>query len=128
MVSVLSKRHPNRLTNPALSVGLPAFLTKVTGIFSSLMLSQYTADTLVVEQRILSVPAFIQSIPTARALGFREFNPGHSVAKAKNVIRRHVAHQDKDRPLYPNHNKMKELFKSGETLEEAEKVVGNLEG
>ena len=55
----------NRLNNPALSVGLPAFLTKGAGMFSGLMLSQYTADHLIVEQRILSMPASIQSIPAA---------------------------------------------------------------
>lgn len=65
MVSVLSERRLNRLLNPALSVGLPAFLTKGAGMFSGLMLSQYTADTLIAEQRILSAPACIQSIPAA---------------------------------------------------------------
>ncbi len=65
MVSVLSERRMNRLNNPALSVGLPAFLTKGAGMFSGLMLSQYTADTLIVEQRILSTPASTQSIPAA---------------------------------------------------------------
>jgi len=55
----------NRLNNPALSVGLPAFLTKGAGMFSGLMLSQYTADMQIVEQRILSAPASIQSIPAA---------------------------------------------------------------
>jgi histidine ammonia-lyase len=65
MVCVLSERRLNRLTNPALSVGLPAFLTKGAGMFSGLMLSQYTADSLIVEQRILSTPASIQSIPAA---------------------------------------------------------------
>ncbi len=65
MVSVLSERRLNRLLNPALSVGLPAFLTKGAGMFSGHMLSQYTADSLIVEQRILSVPASIQSIPAA---------------------------------------------------------------
>jgi histidine ammonia-lyase len=65
MVCVLSERRLNRLTNPALSAGLPAFLTKGAGMFSGLMLSQYTADTLIVEQRILSMPASIQSIPAA---------------------------------------------------------------
>jgi histidine ammonia-lyase len=65
MVSVLSERRLNRLLNPALSVGLPAFLTKGAGMFSGLMLSQYTADTLIVEQRILSTPSYIQSIPAA---------------------------------------------------------------
>jgi histidine ammonia-lyase len=65
MICVLSERRLNRLTNPALSAGLPAFLTKGAGMFSGLMLSQYTADTLIVEQRMLSVPSSIQSIPAA---------------------------------------------------------------
>jgi len=65
MVSVLSERRLNRLLHPALSVGLPAFLTKGAGIFSGHMLSQYTADMLIVEQRILSTPSCTQSIPAA---------------------------------------------------------------
>lgn len=65
MVSILSERRMNRLNNPALSVGLPAFLTKGAGMFSGMMLSQYTADMQIVEQRILSAPASIQSIPAA---------------------------------------------------------------
>ena len=65
MVCVMSERRLNRLNNPALSEGLPAFLTKGAGMFSGLMLSQYTADMQIVEQRILSTPASIQSIPAA---------------------------------------------------------------
>jgi len=65
MVSVMSERRLNRLNNPALSVGLPAFLTKGAGMFSGMMLSQYTADMQIVEQRILSAPASVQSIPAA---------------------------------------------------------------
>jgi len=65
MVCVLSERRLNRMLNPALSQGLPASLTKGAGMFSGMMLSQYTADTLIVEQKILSNPAFIQSIPAA---------------------------------------------------------------
>jgi histidine ammonia-lyase len=65
MVSIMSERRMNRLNNPALSVGLPAFLTKGAGMFSGMMLSQYTADMLIVEQRILSSPASIHSIPAA---------------------------------------------------------------
>lgn len=163
MVSVLSERRMNRLNNPALSVGLPAFLTKGAGMFSGLMLSQYTADTLIVEQRILSAPASVQSIPAAadqedfvsmgmntaiknkqildnaygilgiefmaaaQALDFREHVPGKGVAKAKEVIRKHVEFLDVDRPLYEDHNKMKALVKSCEILEEVEKTVGSLE-
>ncbi|RCK74854.1 MAG: Histidine ammonia-lyase [Anaerolineae bacterium] len=163
MVCVLSERRLNRLTNPALSVGLPAFLTKGAGMFSGMMLSQYTADMLIVEQRILSMPASIQSIPAAadqedfvsmgmntalknqqildnaygvlgiefmaaaQALDFRDFQPGRGVQKARQVIRRYVAHLDEDRPLYPDHNTMKELVKRGEILDEVEKEIGSLE-
>ena len=35
------------------------------GMMSGMMLSQYTADSLIVEQRILSAPASIMSIPAA---------------------------------------------------------------
>ncbi len=65
MVSVMSERRMNRLNNPALNSGLPPFLTKGAGMMSGFMLSQYTADMLIVEQRILSMPASIQSIPAA---------------------------------------------------------------
>ena len=65
MVSVLSERRLNRLLNPALSVGLPPFLTQGAGMMSGHMLSQYTAGMMIVEQRILSNPAYVQSIPAA---------------------------------------------------------------
>ena len=65
MVCVMSERRMNRLNHPALNVGLPSFLTKGAGMFSGLMLSQYTADMMIVENRILSMPASIQSIPAA---------------------------------------------------------------
>ena len=64
-VCVLSERRINRLMNPHLSMGLPAFLTKGAGMFSGLMLSQYTAGALVCENRILSNPAATGSIPAA---------------------------------------------------------------
>ena len=132
-------------------------------MFSGMMLSQYTADSLIVEQRILSMPASIQSIPAAadqedfvsmgmntaikngqildnaygilgiefmaaaQALDFRKFVPGRGVQAAHEVIRKYIAHLDEDRPLHSDHNKMKELVKSGEILEKVEKVVGKLE-
>ncbi len=64
-VGALSERRLNRLMNPHLSVGLPAYLTKGAGMFSGLMLSQYTAGALVCENRVLSTPAAIGSIPAA---------------------------------------------------------------
>jgi histidine ammonia-lyase len=64
-VAVLSERRHNRLMNPHLNAGLPAFLTKGAGMFSGLMLSQYTAGALVCENRILCHPAATGSIPAA---------------------------------------------------------------
>ena len=64
-LSALSERRLNRLMNPHLSAGLPAFLTKGAGMFSGLMLSQYTAGALVCENRVLSHPAATGSIPAA---------------------------------------------------------------
>jgi histidine ammonia-lyase len=162
MVCVLSERRLNRLTNPALSQGLPAFLAQDPGFYSGLMLSQYTADHLIVEQRILSAPASVQSIPAAadqedfvsmgmntalkngqildnaygvlgiefmaaaQALDFREFTTGLGTQAAHRTIRKHVEYLGVDRPLYPDHNRMKDLVKSGEILNEVENVVGKL--
>jgi len=64
-LGVLSERRTNRLLNPHLSRGLPAFLTKGAGMFSGLMLSQYTAGALVCENRVLCTPAAVGSIPAA---------------------------------------------------------------
>jgi len=162
MVSVLSERRMNRLTNPALSQGLPDFLAHEPGFYSGMMLSQYTADHLIVEQRLLSAPASVQSIPAAadqedfvsmgmntalkndqildnaygvlgiefmaaaQALDFREFTPGEGSQVARDVIRKYVAHLDVDRPLYPDHNQMHDLVKSGEILSAVEGAVGPL--
>ena len=46
--------------------------------------------------------------------------------KAKDVVRKYVNFLDIDRPLYPDHTAMQELVKSGEILEEVEKVTGSL--
>ena len=64
-VAALSERRLNRLMNPHLSMGLPAFLTKGAGMFSGLMLTQYTAGALVCENRVLTHPAATGSIPAA---------------------------------------------------------------
>ncbi len=65
MIAVLCERRTNRLLNRNLSVGLPAFLTKGAGMFSGLMLTQYTQGMLICESRILSAPASTGSIPAA---------------------------------------------------------------
>ncbi len=60
----ISERRINRLVNPHLS-GLPAFLTSEGGIESGMMIAQYTAASLVSENKILSHPASVDSIPTS---------------------------------------------------------------
>ena len=68
----------------------------------------------------------IEFIAAAQALDFRDFSPGIGVQKAKAVVRKHVAHLDIDRPLYPDHTKMKEVVKSCEILEAVENAIGSL--
>ena len=60
----IAERRIERLVNPHLS-GLPAFLTNDGGLHSGLMLAQYTAAALVSENKILSHPASVDSIPTS---------------------------------------------------------------
>jgi histidine ammonia-lyase len=162
-VAVISERRLNRLMNPHLSVGLPAFLTKGAGMFSGMMLSQYTAGALVCENRVLSHPAATGSIPAAadqedfvsmgwttalktrqiidnaqaviaiellagaQAIDFRApLKPGRGVQAAYEVVRRHCAHLEEDRPLYNDINSLKEVVQSGEVLDAVEKAVGVL--
>jgi histidine ammonia-lyase len=162
MVCVLSERRMNRLTNPALSVGLPPFLTKGAGMFSGMMLSQYTADMQIVEQKTLSAPAFIQSIPAAadqedfvsmgmnsslktrqildtacgvlgielmaaaQAIDFRDYTPGNGTRAAHRAVREHVEYLDVDRPLYRDHNVMRDAVKNLAVLEAVEAEIGAL--
>lgn len=61
----ISERRIERLLNPALNEGLPPFLSSHTGINSGMMVCQYTAAALVSENKILSHPASVDSIPTS---------------------------------------------------------------
>jgi histidine ammonia-lyase len=162
MVCVLSERRMNRLTNPALSAGLPPFLTKGAGMFSGLMLSQYTADMQIVEQKTLSAPAYIQSIPAAadqedfvsmgmnsslktrqildtacgvltiemiaaaQALDFRDYTPGRGTQAAHRAVRQHVEFLDVDRPLYRDHNAMRDAVENLSVLNAVESEIGEL--
>lgn len=60
----ISERRLERLVNPALS-GLPAFLTKRGGLNSGFMIVQYSAASLVSENKILAHPASVDSIPSS---------------------------------------------------------------
>ena len=61
----ISERRSERLMNPALNEGLPAFLATRPGVESGLMMAQVTAAALVAEMRVLATPASAASIPTS---------------------------------------------------------------
>jgi histidine ammonia-lyase len=61
----ISERRIERMLNPALSNGLPAFLTEDGGLNSGFMIAQYVAASLVSEDKVLVHPASADSIPTS---------------------------------------------------------------
>ena len=61
----VSERRIERLVNPALSNGLPAFLTREGGVNSGFMIVQYSAAALVSENKVLAHPASVDSIPSS---------------------------------------------------------------
>ncbi len=61
----ISERRLERLVNPNLSDGLPAFLTTDGGLNSGFMIPQYVAAALVSENKVLCHPASVDSIPTS---------------------------------------------------------------
>ena len=60
----VAERRIERLTNGSLS-DLPRFLTKEGGLNSGFMIAQYTAASLVSENKVLAHPASVDSIPTS---------------------------------------------------------------
>ena len=60
----ISERRLERLVNPQLS-NLPAFLTREAGLNSGFMIVQYSAASLVSENKVLAHPASVDSIPSS---------------------------------------------------------------
>ncbi|HEV2452189.1 MAG TPA: histidine ammonia-lyase [Streptosporangiaceae bacterium] len=61
----ISERRVDRMLDPAFSRGLPPFLAPDAGTNSGFMLAQYTAASLVSENKVLAHPASVDSIPTS---------------------------------------------------------------
>ncbi len=61
----IAERRIERLVNPSLNEGLPAFLVDNGGLNSGLMIAQYTAASLVSENKTLVTPASVDSIPSS---------------------------------------------------------------
>ncbi|HOR85392.1 MAG TPA: histidine ammonia-lyase [Bacillota bacterium] len=60
----VSERRLERLVNPQLN-DLPAFLTRKGGLNSGFMITQYTAASIVSENKVLAHPASVDSIPSS---------------------------------------------------------------
>src|SRR5213594_2871775 len=60
----LAERRIERIVNPDLSSGLPAFLSRQPGLESGFMSAQIAAAALVADCRVLATPASVQSVPT----------------------------------------------------------------
>ena len=61
----IAERRIDRLVNPLVSDGLPAFLSPSTGLHSGYMIAQYVAAALASELKTLAHPASVDSIPTS---------------------------------------------------------------
>jgi len=61
----ISERRLDRMLDPAFSRGLPPFLAPAAGTNSGFMLAQYTAASLVSENKVLAHPASVDTIPTS---------------------------------------------------------------
>ncbi|MCH3913770.1 MAG: histidine ammonia-lyase [Acidaminococcaceae bacterium] len=61
----VSERRLERLVNPALSYGLPAFLCRKGGLNNGFMIAQYAAASMVSENKIYAHPACVDSIPSS---------------------------------------------------------------
>src|SRR5439155_776929 len=60
----IAERRIERIVNPDLSAGLPAFLAREPGVESGFMTPQIAAAALVADCRVLATPASVQSVPT----------------------------------------------------------------
>ncbi len=61
----ISERRLERMVNPQLSNGLPPFLSNSPGVNSGMMIIQYTAASMVSENKVLAHPASVDSIPSS---------------------------------------------------------------
>ncbi len=82
----ISERRTERLVNGSLS-GLPRFLTEHGGLNSGLMIAQYTAASLVSENKVLCHPGSVDSIPTSANQEDHNSMGSISAQKAWRVLR-----------------------------------------
>lgn len=82
----ISERRTERMVNPHLSGGLPPFLAKDSGVNSGFMIVQYTAASLVSENKVLAHPASVDSIPSSANQEDHVSMGSISTRKAKTIL------------------------------------------
>lgn len=82
----ISERRIERLVNPQLNNGLPPFLTKAIGLNSGFMIVQYTAASLVSENKVLSHPASVDSITSSANQEDHVSMGSISARKARDIV------------------------------------------
>ncbi len=68
----------------------------------------------------------IEMLTAAQGMDFHPFKPGRGTGIAHQIIRKHVLHMEKDRPLYRDIESVRELVVSGEIVGAVEKTIGRL--
>src|SRR5215211_4286622 len=147
----ISERRVERLVNPSLSGGLPAFLTMDGGLNSGFMIPQYVAASLVSENKVLAHPASVDSIPTSagqedhvsmgNAAGLKAWQvlagaegveflaplqPGVGVRAAREFVRTLSPRLRDDRPLAPDIEAVAAAVRDGSLVEAVEAEAGEL--
>lgn len=82
----ISERRIERMVNPHLSGGLPGFLVKECGLNSGFMIVQYTAASLVSENKVFAHPASVDSIPSSANQEDHVSMGSISARKAKMIL------------------------------------------
>ncbi|PID29066.1 MAG: histidine ammonia-lyase [Candidatus Cloacimonadota bacterium] len=82
----ISERRMEQMFNPALNRGLNAFLAPRLGLDSGFMIAQLTAASLVSENKVLSHPASVDSIPTSANQEDHVSMGTIGAVKARNII------------------------------------------
>jgi histidine ammonia-lyase len=82
----ISERRSARLVDPTLNEGLPAFLVEGSGLNSGFMIPQYTAASLVSENKVLAHPSSVDSIPTCSNQEDHVSMGSFSARKAREIL------------------------------------------
>ncbi|MCK9235407.1 MAG: histidine ammonia-lyase [Acholeplasmataceae bacterium] len=82
----ISERRIERLVNPKLNQGLPPFLSEDSGVNSGFMIVQYTAASIVSENKVLAHPASVDSIPSSANQEDHVSMGAYAVRKAKQIL------------------------------------------